>query len=109
MKKIDEATLAAFNSMTFGPTIAELVAAGKLEKPGDRPAEIGWFPVASKPERVGVYRTRTKGIGVGFSYFDGFRWGNQSGDPKRAEEWFELYGASGVQDKEWCGLAEAAH
>lgn len=104
-----DATRSAFETNISGPTIAELIEAGKLEKPSDPPAEIGWYGCKEKPVRPGVFRTRVPGLGAGFSYFSGEEWGNQARDADQAAEWWGLYGASGVQAKEWCGLAEPAH
>lgn len=79
----------------------------KITQP-DPPKEVGWYKPENKPVNApGVFRTRGKGIGVGFSYFSGNQWGNQQSNADRALVAWMLYGASGLQEKEWCGLAVA--
>lgn len=71
--------------------------------------EIGWFKKKQKPVRNGSYRTRSRCLGEGFSYFkDGF-WGSQRFTAEGAALDFAAYRNRGAaQDKEWCGLAERA-
>lgn len=69
------------------------------------PKEVGWFTRDKSPARRGAYRTRAAGLGVGFSYFSGAQWGNQRADAEKAVQSWTEYGASGMQEKEWCGLA----
>lgn len=71
------------------------------------PREIGWFKPEQKPVNApGVYRTRAKFLGAGFSYFDGKQWGNQRKRPDWALETWKAFGPSGEQSKEWAGLAK---
>ncbi len=80
----------------------------KIKQPKP-PKEIGWYKPDQKPTNVpGVYRTRVGGRGVGFSYFSGDKWGNQARDADDAKDVWDKYGASGTQNKEWCGLAVPA-
>ena len=65
-----------------------------------------WFPADVKPERVGVYMTQMKflfmpGGQVGFSYWDGKRWGYQWAVPASAIP--ARRGEAPTQDKAWCG------
>jgi hypothetical protein len=63
-----------------------------------------WYPYSTKPVREGVYETNMSGR-LGYSYWTGTRWSNQSLHAvyaERSKAW--LSGAS--QKKNWRGLAE---
>jgi len=65
--------------------------------------ETEWFSVTVVPVYKGVYKTRHRindgTILVGWSYFDGFRWGYTAMTATSAKA-----GASSQQSREWCGL-----
>lgn len=64
-----------------------------------------WFPPHIKPARPGVYQTRFLCHAPGYSYWDGWRWGNQRTTADYAKN---LAGPISVADqyKTWRGLAQ---
>lgn len=71
------------------------------------PKMTPWFPVGSKPARVGVYETDFLGsfgqrFQLGYSYWNGQRWHNNRPTPAEAAA---DDGAFSSQSKRWRGLA----
>lgn len=60
-----------------------------------------WFPANTKPERVGVYKTKAKLRG--FSYWTGKHWSITCVSAKQAYGYRHV---AGGQDKEWRGMAQ---
>lgn len=60
-----------------------------------------WFPASVKPVHVGIYPT-TMGYGVGYSHWDGSRWGGECMNLTDALIYSRI--SFGYQGKKWRGL-----
>lgn len=61
-----------------------------------------WFPAEVKPVHVGLYQTTFGVIKIGWSYWDGKKWGLEFPQKRMAK--FHSPGTDGNQYKKWRGL-----
>ncbi len=68
--------------------------------------ETDWFSLTVLPVRVGVYKTRHRGsdgkIYVGYSYWNGSRWGYKQSQANYA--YFPNQHIASQQSREWKGI-----
>lgn len=71
--------------------------------PADPQQLTPWFAWNQVPARPGVYMTNLKGLGTGYSHWNGSRWGNQYDSVGKAHD---RRRDEGMQGKTWRGLKE---